>query len=189
MGAVTDGIAAAESGAAGLLGGTFTPFVLCAGAGLLALIGVQTWRLHTAETDLAQLEATVATARADRAQVALVDSNHVAAKERTNAADTTKASDDFTQGQPVRAADAAADAARYQRLYNSAEARAAGYRAQAAVGAKACSALADRSSALDRQLVEGVGLVGELRQIIERRDAEVKLQGDLLDADERLVAP
>lgn len=188
MGAVTDGITAAESGAAGLLGGTFTPFVLCAGAGLLALIGVQTWRLHTAETDLAEVQASVAIDRAARATAYSADSNKTAGKEHIQAATSQKASDEFTSSQPARAVDLSADLARAERLRNAAEKRAASYWAEATAGAAACSRLADQARTLDGLVTEGVRLVGEGRGLVKQRDAEVKLQGGIIDGDRALMA-
>ena len=99
-----------------------------------------------------------------------------------------KNSDEFTTSQPVRDAIARADLARANRLRISAEGRAAQYRAQAESGAAACSNLANRLEAFDRQLVEGVAVVGELRADLVRRDSEVNLLRSIIDADRVLMS-
>lgn len=152
------------------------------------LATAQTWRLHALQANHATLVATTATERAARAAAYADESVKTAGKEKLHAASTQKASDDFTQTTPSREAALRADLQRARSLLNSADARAAGYRAQADAGAAACRRLADRAQALDRQLAEGLEVVAELRSIVERRDAEVVLQGSVIDADRALLA-
>jgi len=59
------------------------------------------------------------------------------------------------------------------RLQLSADSRAAAYRAQAEADATARSSLADKASALDRQLAEGIGVVAKLGGALKQLDAEV----------------
>lgn len=73
-----------------------------------------------------------------------------------------------------------------QRLRLDAERRAATYRAMSEASAAACSDLADRHATLDRQLVEGVAVVADLRGDLDRRDAEVRLLRRQIDADRAL---
>ncbi|WPB58656.1 hypothetical protein [Xylophilus sp. GOD-11R] len=162
---------------------------LCIVGGLIAIASVQTLRLSNAERDIAQLEAAAAKGTAARSVAYAADSDRTAGKEAVHHTSIQKASDDFTQAAPARAVDFSADLARTRRLLDSANDRAASYRAQAESGAAACSHLADRSTALDRQLAEGVGVVAELRAALERRDAEVALQGAVIDADRALFSP
>lgn len=141
---------------------------------------------YTAE--LAELRLGQTTANLKRSEAARADEIKTASKESTHAADTSKNSDEFTTSQPVRDAIARADLARVDRLRTDAERRAATYRAQAQANAAACSDLADRLEAFDRQLVEGVAVVGELRTDLVRRDAEVVLLRKQIDIDRALMS-
>ena len=154
---------------------------------LLVLLAAQTWRLHSEQTAHAQLRATVAEADRTRATAALKHETLLGAKESTHASQTQENSDAFTTSQPVRDALARADAARHQRLLDGAEKRAATYRAMAEANAAACRDLADRYAALDRHVVEGVGVVSALRRDLVRRDAEVVLLRGQIDADRALM--
>ena len=58
----------------------------------------------------------------------------------------------------------------------------------AAACTTARGSLADRLEAFDRQLVEGVAVVGELRADLVRRDAEVVLLRGQIDADRALMS-
>ena len=171
-----------------MIPGIYTYAATAIVAGALAFGGgwkVQAWRYDAQIAGISQKHATAAlklseAARADETQTAL--------KESTHAADTSKNSDEFTTSQPVRDAIARADLARVDRLRTDAERRSATYRAQAQANAAACSGLADRLEAFDRQLVEGVDVVGELREVVVRRDAEVVLLRGQIDADRALMA-
>ena len=110
-----------------------------------------------------------------QAQESLKNEQETGNKERQHAADTQKASDEFTQKQPGRDAELRADLDRAKRLQLDAERRAATYRAQAQANAAAGSSLADRLEALDRHIVEGVEVVARLRGDLARRDDEVVL--------------
>ncbi len=155
---------------------------------LLGLLLTQTWRLHSEQRDHAQLRADVAEADRARATAALKHEAATSLKEFGHAAATQENSDAFTLSAPVRDAIARADAARHGRLLNDAERRAATYRAMAEAGAAACRDLADRHTALDRHVVEGVSVVGALRSDLVRRDAEVVLLRRQIDVDRALFA-
>lgn len=114
-------------------------------------------------------------AQASQAQEALKNEQKTGNKERQHAADTQKASDEFTQKQPVRDADLRADLDRVKRLQLDAERRNATYRAQAKADAAARSDLADRLEAYDRHIVSGGEVVARLRADLARRDDEVVL--------------
>ena len=152
------------------------------------LLLIQTGRLHTEQLAHQKLIATTTQATLKRSEAVRVDETKTAGKEAAHAAATQENSDEFTISQPVRDAIARADLARANRLRISAEGRAAQYRAQAESGAAACSNLADRLEAFDRQLVEGVAVVGELGEIVARRDAEVILLRRQIDIDRALVS-
>lgn len=157
-------------------------------AALLAALGAwqaQAWRY---ESRIAALQAQAQALRAERAEAARLDEQHTAAKESTHAADTSKNAEFFTASQPGREAAARADAARSDRLRTDAERRAATYRAQAQACTTASGGIADRLEAFDRQLVEGVAVVGALRSDLVRRDSEVKLLRGQIDADRLLLA-
>ncbi len=154
---------------------------------LLGLLATQTWRLNTEQRDHAQLRATVAEADRARATAALKHEAATSLKEFGHAAATQENSDAFTLSAPVRDAIARADAARHRRLLDSADRRAATYRAMAEAGAAACSDLADRHATLDRHVGEGVAVVGALRSDLDRRDAEVVLLRRQIDIDRALL--
>ena len=139
------------------------------------LLLVQTGRLHFEQLAHQKLISSTAQAGEQRAVTGRVEDNKEADKDAAHAAATQENSDAFTQTQPARDAAHRADLARVERLRLAAERRAATYRAQAQADAAARSHLADRLETLDRQLVEGVEVVGELRADLERRDAEVVL--------------
>jgi hypothetical protein len=154
---------------------------------LAVLLVLQTWRLHREQLAHQELVSEVATAKAARTVAALKHEQQTAADEFTHARTTQENSDAFTISQPVRDAIARADLARVDRLRVGAERRAATYRAQAQANAAACSGLADRLGALDKHIVEGVGVVGKLREVVGRRDSEVKLLRATIDADRALL--
>ena len=138
--------------------------------------------------ELAELRLEQTTSNLKRSEAARADEIQTASKESTHAADTSKNSDEFTTSQPVRDAIARADLARVDRLRTDAERRAATYRAQAAACTTASSGIADKLEAFDRQLVEGVAVVGELRTDLVRRDAEVVLLRKQIDTDRALMS-
>lgn len=165
-----------------------THIAAAAVAGVLAFGAtwhIQAWRY---DAQISEMQGKQATANLKRSEAARADEIQTAAKESTHAANTSKNSDEFTTSQPVRDAIARADLARAERLRTDAERRAATYRAQAQANAAACSGLADRLEAFDRQLVEGVAVVGELREDLVRRDAEVVLLRGQIDADRALMS-
>ena len=139
------------------------------------LLLVQTGRLYSEKQEHGELKTAVAQAAEKRANATTEANNKVADKDAAHAASTLENSDAFTKTQPARDAVARSDFDRVKRLQLDAERRAATYRAQAQANAAACSDLANRLEAFDRQLVEGVAVVGELRKDLIRRDAEVVL--------------
>ena len=141
---------------------------------------------YTAE--LAELRLEQTTSNLKHSEAARADETQTALKESTHAADTSKNSDEFTTSQPVRDAIARADLAIADRLRTDAERRSATYRAQATACTTASSGIADRLEAFDRQLVEGVAVVGELRTDLVRRDAEVVLLRKQIDTDRALMS-
>lgn len=156
----------------------------------LALAAASTWHIQAWRYDaqIAAMQAKQAAAKLKRSEAARADEIQTAAKESTHAANTSKNSDEFTTSQPVRDAIARADLARAERLRTDAERRAATYRAQAQACTTASGGIADRLGAFDRQLVEGVAVVGELRTDLVRRDAEVVLLRGQIDADRALMS-
>lgn len=136
--------------------------------------------------DLQQTAAT-ATASAAAARSDLRQEQKTGASERAHAQATQENTDEFTLSQPVRDAITRADLARSERLRLGAEQRAATYRAMSEASAAACRNLADRNTALDAQLVEGVAVVGALRGDLDRRDAEVKLLRRQVDVERALA--
>lgn len=155
---------------------------------LAALLALQTWRLHAEQVAHRDLIAAAARADAARAQAALQQEQATAAAESTHAHQTQDNADAYTTTQPARDAALRADLDRVDRLRIDAERRAATYRAQAQASAAACSDLADRHAALDAHIVRGVEVVADLRNTVERRDAEVILLRAQIDIDRALLA-
>ena len=153
---------------------------------LLGLCVTQTWRLRSEQTAHANLRAEVAEAESARSKAALKHEAVTGLKEFSHAAATQENSDAFTLSAPVRDAIARADAARSDRLRTDAERRAATYRAMAEACTTASGGIADRLEALDRHIVEGVAVVGELRADLVRRDAEVVLLRKQVDTERAL---
>ena len=155
----------------------------------LALAAASTWHIQAWRYDaqIADMQAKQAAAKLKRSEAARADEIQTAAKESTHAADTSKNSDEFTTSQPVRDAIARTDLARVDRLRADAERRAATYRAQAQADDAARRDLINRLETFDRQLVEGVAVVGELRKDLIRRDAEIVLVIGQLAADRELI--
>lgn len=170
-----------------MIPGLYTYVATAIVAGALAFGGgwkVQAWRY---DAQIAAIQQKHTTAELRRSEAVRTDENQTASKESTHAADTLKNSDEFTTSQPVRDAIARADLARVERLRTDAERRAATYRAQAQADDAARRGLADRLEAFDRQLVEGVAVVGELRGDLVRRDSEVVLLRGQIEADRALL--
>lgn len=151
------------------------------------LVIVQTYRLNTERVAHKDLQLKIVKSEAANTKATLKAEGLQATKEHTHAASTQKVSDEFTTSQPIRDAIARSDLARSERLRLDADRRAATYRAQALGNAAACSGLADRLEAFDRQLVEGTQVVGDLGAIVARRDAEVVLLREVIDADRALL--
>ncbi len=159
-----------------------------AGAAIAAVATwyVQAWRY---DAQIADIHTQHAAAALKRSEAARADEAATAGKESTHAAATQENSDEFTTSQPVRDAIARADLATADRLRTDAERRAATYRAQAQACTTASGGIADRLEAFDRQLVEGVAVVGELRADLARRDAEVVLLRRQVDIERALTTP
>jgi hypothetical protein len=154
---------------------------------LAVLLVVQTGRLQLEQTQHQALKVSVAQDLAKRTGAALTGEQRTATKERTHAASTQENADEFTISQPVRDAIARAEFAAAERLRLGAERRAATYYAQAQADAAACRDLADRHATYDAHIVRGAGVVAGLRADLGRRDAEVKLLRDQIDADRALL--
>lgn len=153
------------------------------------LLLVQTARLHSEHLEHQKLKTSIAQAGEAQATATLKGERLTAGKEAAHAQQTQENSDEFTTSQPVRDAVHRVDLARAERVRIDAERRAATNRAQAEGNAAACSHLADRLATFDRQLVEGVAVVGALRADLTRRDAEVVLLRRQVDIERELAAP
>ena len=150
---------------------------------LLALSFLAGWTAQSWRTGAVTAKAEMHQAQADvRAE------QKTGIQERQHAADTQKASDEFTQKLPGRDAQLRADLDRAKRLQLDAERRAATYRAQAQANAAAGVDLADRLEAYDRHIVEGVEVVARLRGDLARRDDEVKLLSQQVQIERSLSA-
>ena len=123
---------------------------------------------------------------ATRAEAARTEETQTAIKESKHAQDTIYNADKLASLKTGIAVDVRSELERAHRLQLSADSRAATYRAQAEADATARSALADKASALDRQLAEGVGVVASLGGDLRRRDAEVAALCGQVNIERRL---
>lgn len=155
---------------------------------LAAALTWQTYQLSSERTAHSALKLEVSQANERRMKAALGAEVKTAKAESTHARTTQENSDAFTISQPVRDAIARADLARVDRLRLGAERRAATNRAIAQACAASAGDIANRLESFDRQLVEGVGVVGSLRETVIRRDAEVVLLRGQIDADRALLS-
>ncbi|WP_225782678.1 hypothetical protein [Xenophilus sp. Marseille-Q4582] len=148
------------------------------------------WHLNgmTGRAAVAEVKTELATGRADRAEAARTDEQKTATLEHQHAGLTLAAAERFSLAAPGRELALRAELADARRVRDGAEVRAARYRAQAQGDAAARRDLADRCEALDRQLAAGVGVVAALRGDLERRDAEVMLLVEQIQADRLLFA-
>jgi len=126
-----------------------------------------------ASKTIAELRAEQAQGTANRAEAARTDETQTAIKESKHAKDTIYNADRLANLRTGIDVDVRAELARAERLHRDTDSRAATYRAQAQADAAARSDLADKASALDRQLAEGLGVVASLGSDLKRRDAEV----------------
>ena len=154
---------------------------------LAAALTWQTYQLSSERTAHSALKLEVSQANERRTKAALGAEVKTAKAESTHARTTQENSDAFTISQPVRDAIARADLARVDRLRLGAERRAATNRAIAQSCAAASGDIANRFEALDKHIVEGVGVVASLRSDLVRRDSEVVLLRGQIDADRALL--
>ena len=153
--------------------------------GLVAGWVANGWRgaskVSECKTEQAQGVATRAeAARTDEAQTAQLESKH--------AQSTIYNADRLASLKTGIAVDVRSELERAHRLQLIADSRAATYRAQAEADATARRDLADKASALDRQLAEGVGVVEELGGALKQRDAEVAALCEQVNTERRLNA-
>ena len=123
---------------------------------------------------------------ATRAEVARADESNTAQLESKHAKDTIYNADKLASLKTGIAVDVRGELERAHRLQLSADSRAATYRAQAEADATARRDLADKASALDASLAEGVGVVAELGGALKQRDAEVAALCDQVNIERRL---
>lgn len=155
---------------------------------LAVLLGIQTWLRHTEQIAHRDLQVSVERDRQARTTAALRAVNDNTTKQETHATASQENANELLEELSRQRDAAVAGAARAERLRNDAERRSATYRSMSEAGAAACSALADRTTALDRQLTEGIAVVADLRVVVERRDAEVKAMMGQINADRALFA-
>lgn len=150
-------------------------------AALLALLcALQTVRL-------ARLEASHSTQALAQARQAQQATETKAAGRLQHAAAQQENTHDYTQKLAALEAARAADAARIAGLQR--DIRAAATRsAQLAGNAAACRDLADRHQRLAALVGEGAGVVGQLVELVEKRDAEVNALMGQIQVDRQLLA-
>ncbi|MGF6212316.1 hypothetical protein [Comamonas sp. 4034] len=151
--------------------------------GLVAGWMVNGWR---GASKVAECKTEQAQGVASRAEAARADESNTAQLESKHAKDTIYNADKLASLKTGIAVDVRSELERAHRLQLSADSRAATYRAQAEADATARRNLADKASALDRQLVEGVGVVAELGGALKQRDAEVAALCDQVNTERRL---
>lgn len=155
---------------------------------LAVLLGLQTRLRHTEQLAHRDLQVSVERDRQARTAAALKAVNDNTAKRETHATASQENASDLLE-ELTRQRDAAlASATRHERMQHDAEKRAATFRAMRETDAATCRDLVDRYETLDRNTVEGVRVVDQLREVVERRDAEVKALMGQITADRALFA-
>lgn len=163
--------------------------VMTAAALVLAvLFGLQTWLRHTEQLEHRDLIAKVAQDKQAREKAAreAVEANQT--KQDTHATASQENASELLETLSRQRDAALASATRHERLQHDAEKRAATFRAMRETDADTCRDLVDRYETLDRNTVEGVRVVDQLREVVERRDAEVKALMGQINADRALFA-
>lgn len=151
------------------------------------LLGLQTWRLHTEQLAHRDLQVSVERDRQARTAAALKAVNDKAAKKETHATASQENASELLETLSRQRDAALAAATRSERMRNDADKRAATFSAMRETDAAACRDLVDRYEALDRNTVEGIAVVDQLRSAVERRDAEVKALMGQITADRALL--
>lgn len=146
---------------------------------LALLLAVQTQRLAKVEVAQAKQAAEIA-----QQSQAVTETKAVAVL--THGAVQQKNTHDYTQEMARLAAGRAADAARIAGLQHDIRG-AASRNAQLASDAAACRDLADQHQRLAGIAAEGAEVVGELGDLVEKRDAQVKLLRGQITADRALL--
>ena len=155
---------------------------------LAVLLGIQTWLRHTEQLAHRDLQVTVERDRQARTAAALKAVNDNTTKQETHATASQENANELLEELSRQRDAAVAGAARAERMQHDAEKRAATFRAMRETDAATCRDLVDRYETLDRNTVEGVRVVDQLREVVERRDAEVKALMGQIDADRALFA-
>lgn len=154
---------------------------------LTGLLATQTFRLHNAQQEISALQLAASQKENKQVKDLLAETNKIGVKLSIHANDTQGASDEFNRKERARAAEHAVAVNRAQRMQLTAERRAATYRAQAKADEAARLDLANRLIAFDQHIVEGVKVVGELRDTLERRDNEVARLRKQIDIDREVL--
>ena len=139
-----------------------------------------------ASKTIAELRAEQAQGTATRSEAARTDETQTAIKESKHAQNTIYNADKLASLKTGISVDVRGELERAHRLQLSADSRAATYRAQAEADATARRDLADKASALDASLAEGVGVVAELGGALKQRDAEVAALCDQVNIERGL---
>ena len=144
--------------------------VLVAGA-----LGVQEFRIAKIEAELADTKGTLATERANADRAAREWAEQKAVLQAQHAADQQELQDDWTREKARMDERRRTDAADLARLRNKLAAFTARGGDAGQADAAPVERAADRLEALGGLFAEGLELLVEGRDIVERRDAEVKL--------------
>lgn len=144
---------------------------------------VNGWR---ADARIARSDSTQAQQEADRAQQSKAATENKAAAVVEHGAAQQENTREYTQEMARLEAGRAADAARIAGLQHDISS-AATRNAQLAGDAAACRDLADQHQRLAAIAAEGTGLVGELGDLVQKRDAQVSLLRGQIKADRKLL--
>ncbi|WP_230847803.1 hypothetical protein [Comamonas testosteroni] len=144
---------------------------------------VNGWR---ADARIARAESAQDKQVASQAQQSQAATENKAAAVVTHGAAQQENTHDYTQKMARLEAGRAADAVRIAGLQHDIS-RAATRNAQLAGDAVACRDLADQHQRLAALVAEGAGVVGQLVELVERRDAQVNLLHGQITADRNLL--
>jgi hypothetical protein len=165
-----------------------SPTVLIAGAGILVATLTIGGAYHLGyKAGAASVQSKWDKAKAKDAAAVAKEKARIASVESTHRGETRKVENELVQAQATHAhtVTRVRNAAVVQ--LRKAEERSALYRAAAETGTTARLNLASHATQLDRALVEGIELVGELKSTIELREAQLRALGEQIRADREVL--
>lgn len=154
--------------------------------GLAALVGIQQYRVDGLKLELASVQLEQAQAAKASAEQSKEQTEEKAGALLSHASQQQDNVYEYTQTIQKLETGRAADAARIASLQHDLRATATRH-AQAATDAAACRNLADRHQGLGELAARSAGVIGRSIELVQQRDAEVKLLKQQVQTERGLV--